>query len=67
MESQPKKHTKRSDYSWMSETEHEATLALRLICSKWVSDHFGEQCEEFEPSCECCKRWKLLEDLFGDC
>lgn len=61
-----KKHSKLADYSWMGEADQEVTLALRLLCANWVSAHFGVKCKDFDEDCECCKRWKQLEDLFGD-
>jgi hypothetical protein len=29
---------------------------------KW----WGDKCDEFEPECELCKRWKAYEDLIYD-
>lgn len=28
-----------------------------------VIDEFGERCRTFDAKCECCRRWKLLDDL----
>jgi len=30
---------------------------------KYIKKWFGSRCEEFEPECECCKRWKALDNL----
>ena len=36
---------------------------IREIAECMLDRHFGPRCEEFEPECECCKRWKALDDL----
>ncbi len=33
------------------------------IGNHFLGRWFGPQCADFEPDCECCKRWKLLEAL----
>lgn len=36
---------------------------LRTVAEAMLIEFFGEQCPDFEPDCECCRRWKLLDDL----
>lgn len=36
---------------------------LRTIAYTLLVEFFGERCLDFEPDCECCKRWKMLDDL----
>lgn len=31
----------------------------RKFLIKW----FGQRCEEYDPNCECCRRWRLLDNL----
>lgn len=38
------------------------TRHIRAVAEEFLTFYFG-QCEEFEPDCECCKRWKALETL----
>lgn len=37
----------------------------RTIAEVLLTEHFGERCPDFEPDCECCKRWKLLDELLN--
>lgn len=39
---------------------------LRLESSEFLKTWFGPKCEDFEPNCECCQRWKALETLFNN-
>lgn len=39
------------------------TNAVRSALEHWLKLHFGEKCEEYEHSCECCQRWRLAEEL----
>lgn len=39
---------------------------IRTIAMEMLEQHFGERCLEFEPDCECCKRWKALDDLVAN-
>jgi len=36
---------------------------LRAIADEMLTKFFGERCPDFKPSCECCRRWKLLDEL----
>lgn len=36
---------------------------LRIVAESFLREQFGERCKDFEPNCECCKRWKLLDGL----
>ncbi len=34
---------------------------VRVAC--YIKEFFGERCKDFEEHCECCKRWKLFDEL----
>ena len=36
---------------------------IRTIAETMLVKFFGERCPDFEPDCECCRRWKLLDEL----
>lgn len=36
---------------------------VRLVAGGLLSEWFGTRCKDFDPDCECCKRWKLLDDM----
>ena len=36
---------------------------VRIATEELLTDMFGERCDVYEPSCEVCRRWKLLDDL----
>lgn len=29
----------------------------------FIAEWFGPRCKEFDPDCECCRRWRLLDQL----
>ena len=37
--------------------------AIKKLSAAMLVEHFGEQCKEFEPECECCERWAALNRL----
>ena len=47
------------------EFDSDAVCVLRAA-RKMLIKHFGERCPDYEPECECCKRWKLLDDLIAN-
>ena len=48
-----------------SEFDQFAMMAghLRIIAETMLIEFFGERCPDFEVECECCRRWKLLDDF----
>lgn len=36
---------------------------IRTIAESVLTEYFGERCVEFDDHCDCCRRWKLLDDL----
>lgn len=36
---------------------------VRVVAESMLRVNFGERCKDFDPDCECCRRWKLLDDL----
>lgn len=47
-------------------TEDAATFLIvsghvRTVATAFIEEQFGERCTEYEPECECCKRWKALD------
>ena len=46
------------------ETKFTVTINhLRTIAEDMLNEHFGKRCPDFEPECECCKRWAALDVL----
>jgi hypothetical protein len=39
---------------------------IRIVAETMLVEFFGERCPDFEPTCECCKRWQLLDDLVAN-
>ena len=36
---------------------------VRTIADELVAEMFGPRCIDYVENCECCRRWKLLDDL----
>lgn len=36
---------------------------VRTIAEELLTTFFGPRCPNFEPGCEVCRRWRLLDDL----
>jgi hypothetical protein len=36
----------------------------KVMAEAIIKTYFGERCPDFDKDCECCKRWKLLDQLF---
>lgn len=36
---------------------------IRIIAETMLREFFGERCPDYQEDCECCRRWKLLDDL----
>ena len=36
---------------------------VRIIAETMLAEFFGQRCPDFEKDCECCQRWKFLDDL----
>lgn len=36
---------------------------VRVAAEYFLTKHFGKRCKDFDPDCEGCKRWKLLDEL----
>ncbi len=53
-------------YDWMSTEEMIVSSDVRRRATTWIIHNFGEKCQDFDPNCECCRRWLALENLFGD-
>ena len=34
--------------------------------SQFLTHYFGEKCEDYEADCECCRRWRLFEELIAN-
>ena len=39
---------------------------IRTIAEEFLLEHFGERCPDFEPNCDCCKRWAALDVLIQE-
>lgn len=39
---------------------------LRLSAAKWITEYYGERCQDVAPNCPCCNAWKALDELFRD-
>jgi len=40
---------------------------VRMFAVTFLKEFFGERCSNFfDPVCECCRRWKALDDLTRD-
>ena len=37
--------------------------SIRVLGNIFLTKYFGPRCEYYDPTCECCKRWKLLDSL----
>lgn len=46
---------------WQARTEY-SHYAISLL----LRDMFGERCKEYEEGCECCRRWRLLDELLAN-
>lgn len=54
-------------FDWQDElNEQYVSLGLYETIKGWLTENFGERCEQFNPNCECCRRWLALDNLFGD-
>ncbi len=53
---------------WKSEYQRFSHLAraVRVEAEVLLVQEFGERCEDYEPECLCCKRWKALDDLIAN-
>jgi hypothetical protein len=53
------------EWTWSSEHLHFDTRAkvVRSFAEPLLREFFGDRCEDFEPGCECCKRWAALDRL----
>lgn len=55
---------------------HNLEMSEEMLDQRWneakertaaaVTEYFGERCPEFEPQCECCRRWRAFDELFDD-
>ena len=36
---------------------------LRAVAETMLEEYYGERCPDFHTDCECCRRWKLLDEL----
>ena len=36
---------------------------LKAVSETLITEHFGERCPDFDPDCECCRRWNLMDQL----
>ena len=52
-----------ADPSNYREFEYSANYP-RLLASIFIEEQYGQRCEDFEPDCECCKKWALYDQLF---
>jgi len=46
--------------------EEEFSIAVEpvvFLATPLLDTFFGERCSEFEPECECCKRWAAFDVL----
>jgi hypothetical protein len=55
----------RSAISWPSlKLKHDSYVqGFYWAATQFVTELYGPRCTEFDPDCECCRRWKLLDDL----
>ena len=49
----------------MSDRDEFAMLAGHIVAvaTGFLTEMFGDRCKDFEPDCECCRRWKMLDAL----
>ena len=47
-----------------------AASHIRTLAETVLLEHFGERCDDFEfeseSECDCCKRWRALDDLIDN-
>lgn len=57
--------TLKPKWTWTSDRLHHETLAngVRKSADVLLLEMYGARCDEFDPDCELCKRWKALDDL----
>ncbi len=39
---------------------------IRTIAETMLKEHFGERCDDYEPDCMCCQRWRALDKLLAN-
>lgn len=32
----------------------------------WLTEYFGRRCDEYEPTCIVCQKWKAFDEIFED-
>ena len=53
---QPPNPTER--YVMMQMADH-----IRTVAEAYLEMWFGERCDDFDPNCVVCQKWKQLDDL----
>lgn len=56
-------HVHVGDWSFSCRAEIELLSQLRGYGESTLTIVFGERCQDFEETCICCQRWKLLDQL----
>ena len=39
---------------------------VKVVAEAMLRDWWGERCPDFDPDCECCKHWYLLDQLVDE-
>jgi hypothetical protein len=46
-------------------SEYSDTVKIvRAAVDEWLTQNYGERCDDFEFTCACCQRWMLADLLF---
>lgn len=56
----------RGPIEWANDWFHFESLAPRAAAEEFVREMFGERCPDYEANCECCQRWRLLDELLAN-
>lgn len=55
-----------TDEVWEDDRVYEFKNAyIKNMAEDFVTEYFGERCGDYEHNCECCRRWRALDTLFG--
>ncbi len=39
---------------------------IRISLEKYLMEHLGPRCAEYDSGCLCCQKWKALDVLLSD-
>ncbi len=50
----------------MTEETRAAPLDGVAMIAEAITEHYGEQCSEYEPGCPCCDVWAAFRKAFPE-